>query len=119
MRATVSFILLVCLVLAACNKKPKANEPFAINDMKTILWDIETADVWFNQIPLTDSVHRTRQMNIQLYEQVFASHNITKKQFYEGYQYYQTRPDKMKILMDSVVAYGERVKASYKGPRKY
>ncbi len=119
MRATVSFIFVACLVFTACSNKSKANEPLAINDMKTIMWDIETADVWFNQIPLTDSVHKTRQMNIQLYEQVFASHNITKKQFYNSYQYYQTRPDKMKILMDSVVAYGERVKASYKGPRKY
>lgn len=119
MRATVSFILVAFLVFVACRKKPKVGEPLAINDMKTIMWDIETADVWFNQIPLTDSVHKTRQMNIQLYEQVFASHNITRKQFYNSYQYYQTRPDKMKVLMDSVVAYGERVKASYKGPRKY
>lgn len=119
MRAILSCLLVVCLVLVACSKKPKANEPLAINDMKTILWDIENADVWFSQIPMADSIHKTRQMNIQLYEQVFASHNITKQQFYNSYQYYQTRPDKMKILIDSVVAYGERVKASYKGPRKY
>jgi hypothetical protein len=119
MKAILSCMLVACLLLASCSNKPKAIEPLAINDMKTIMWDIETADVWFNQIPLTDSVHKTRQMNIQLYEQVFASHNITKQQFYNSYQYYQTRPDKMKILMDSVVAYGERVKASYKGPRKY
>jgi hypothetical protein len=119
MRATLSGMLVACLLFFACSNKPTASEPLAINDMKTILWDIETADIWFNQIPITDSVHKTRQMNIQLYEQVFASHNISKKHFYNSYQYYQTRPDKMKILMDSVVAYGERVKASYKGPRKY
>ncbi|MDI9363636.1 MAG: DUF4296 domain-containing protein [Flavobacterium sp.] len=118
MKATVCAII-TFLLFAACNNKPNANKPLGINQMKTILWDIENADIWFNQIPLTDSVHKTQQMNIQLYEQVFASHNITKQQFYNSYQYYQTRPDKMKILMDSVVAYGERVKASYKGPRKY
>lgn len=118
MKATVSIILVVCM-LVACKSKSKTEDTLPINDMKTILWDMENADVWFNQIPLTDSVHRTRQMNIQLYEQVFASHNITKKQFYNSYQYYQTRPDKMKTLLDSVVAYGERIKKSYKGPRKY
>jgi len=112
-------MLVAVLALAACSSKYRASEPLAINDMKTIMWDMETADVWFNQIPLTDSVHRTRQMNIQLYEQVLASHNITKQQFYNSYQYYQAKPDQMKILIDSVVAYGERVKASYKGPKKY
>lgn len=119
MKAIASCIIMACLVTLACKSKPKADETLAINDMKTILWDMENADAWFNQIPLNDSIHRTRQMNIQLYEQVFASYNITKKQFYNSYQYYQARPDKMKILMDSVVAYGERVKTSYKGPRKY
>ncbi|MFC4231205.1 DUF4296 domain-containing protein [Parasediminibacterium paludis] len=114
-----SCIFIACFVLTACSNKPKASEQIAINDMKTIMWDMENADIWFNQIPIYDSVHKTRQMNIQLYEQVFASHNITKQQFYKSYLYYQTKPDQMKILIDSVVAYGERVKASYKGPRKY
>jgi predicted SnoaL-like aldol condensation-catalyzing enzyme len=87
--------------------------------MKTIMWDLENADTWFNQISIIDSAHKNRKMNIQLYEQVFVSHKITKQQFYDSYQYYQTRPDQMKILIDSVVAYGERVRTSYKGARKY
>ncbi|MBC7650961.1 MAG: DUF4296 domain-containing protein [Deinococcales bacterium] len=103
----------------ACKKISYDKEILAINDMKTIVWDMTLADEWFNQISNSDSLRKTRNINIQLYEQVFASHNITKKNFYTSYQYYQLHPDKMKILIDSVSAYGERIKNSYKGPRKY
>ncbi len=111
--------IIVLIALVCCKKKSSDNEILQIEDMKTVMWDMNMADEWFNQIPTTDSLHKTRSQNIQLYEQVFVSHSITKKQFYNSYQYYQTRPDKMKILLDSVSAYGERIKNSYKGPRKY
>lgn len=112
-------IILITITLFACKKKSNDNKILVINDMKTIVWDMTLADEWFNQISNTDSLQKTRKMNIQLYEQVFVSHKITKKIFYTSYQYYQLHPDKMKILIDSVSAYGERIKSSYKGPRKY
>ncbi len=117
MRICIAFAIIIFVF--ACKKKSDDKDILAINDMKTIVWDMTLADEWFNQIPNTDSLHKTRNMNIQLYEQVFASHNTTKKSFYTSYQYYQLHPDKMKILIDSVSAYGERIKNSYKGPRKY
>ena len=110
--------LIVVVALFCCKSKPNSSKVLQVNDMKTILWDISNADEWFNQIPITDSLHKTRRQNIQLYEQVFALHSITKTQFYNSYQYYQTRPDKMKILLDSVSAYGERVKNNYKPQKK-
>lgn len=113
------FAIIVLIVFVCCKKKSSGNNILQIEDMKTVMWDMSTADEWFNQIPPTDSLHKTRSQNILLYEQVFASHNITKKQFYNSYQYYQTRPDKMKILLDSVSAYGERIKNNYKSPKKY
>ncbi len=119
MRGIMTLALIALVILVACRNKSPENEVLSLNDMKTVLWDLQNADAWFNQIPNIDSLHKTHKMNIQLYEQVFVSNKTTKKQFYTSYQYYQTRPDKMKILMDSVVAYGERVKNSYKGPRKY
>ncbi len=119
MRKHVAISLMIIFAFLGCEKKPTENDIIALNDMKVILWDMSNADAFFNQISLTDSVHKTRAMTIQLYEQVFLSHNITKKQFYNSYQYYETKPDKLKTLMDSVVAYGERVKISYKGPKKF
>ena len=112
-------IMLLIVTVFACKKKSDDSKTLAINDMKTIIWDMTLADEWFNQISNTDSLHKNRKMNIQLYEQVFASHNITKKNFYISYKYYQLHPDKMKILIDSVSAYGDRIKNNYKGPRKY
>jgi hypothetical protein len=111
--------MLLIISVLACKKKSDDAKILAINDMKTIIWDMTLADEWFNQISNTDSLHKNRKMNIQLYEQVFTSHNITKKNFYTSYQYYQLHPDKMKILIDSVCAYGDRINNSYKGLRKY
>jgi Domain of unknown function (DUF4296) len=115
----IAIVVLTALTLVSCKKKLTEDDVLPLNVMKVVLWDMNTADTWFNQISNTDSLHKTRKMNIQLYEQVFVSNKTTKKQFYTSYQYYQTKPDKMKTLMDSVVAYGERVKNSYKGPKKY
>ncbi len=112
-------IILMVITFFACKNKSDDTKVLAINDMKIIIWDMTLADEWFNQISNTDSLHKTRNMNIQLYEQVFASHGITKKNFYTSYKYYQLHPDKMKTLIDSVSAYGDRIKSSYKGPRKY
>ena len=116
---TIVIAVLITLAATSCKKKATEDDILPLNTMKVVLWDMNTADAWFNQISNTDSLHKTRKMNIQLYEQVFVSNNTTKKQFYTSYQYYQAKPDKMKTLMDSVVAYGERVKNSYKGPKKY
>jgi hypothetical protein len=112
-------IVFAITAIISCKKKATEEDILSVNAMKVVLWDINNADAWFNQIPNTDSLHKTRKMNIQLYEQVFVSNKTTKKQFYNSYQYYQSKPDKMKTLMDSVVAYGERIKKSYKGPKKY
>ena len=110
--------LVVVVALVCCKGKPNSSKVLQVNEMKTILWDMINADEWFNQIPTTDSLHKTRRQNIRLYEQVFALHSVNKTQFYNSYQYYQTRPDKMKILLDSVSAYGERVKNNYKPQKK-
>lgn len=112
-------VIIVIIASFCCKKKSGDNNILQIEDMKIVMWDMSNADEWYNQISTTDSLHKTRSQNIRFYEQVFASHSITKKQFYNSYQYYQTRPDKMKILLDSVSAYGERIKNSYKGPKKY
>ena len=111
--------VIVLIAIVSCKKKSSENDILKMNDMKTVMWDMINADEWFNQIPIKDSLQRTRQTNIRFYEQIFASHKITKKQFYSSYQFYEKQPDKMKILLDSVNAYGDRIKNSYKGPRKY
>jgi hypothetical protein len=45
-----------------------------------------------------------------LYEQVFAVHKITKKQFYDSYHYYEAHPVAYKELVDSLESYANKQK---------
>ena len=78
--------------------------------MKVVLWDMMKADEWYVQTTIIDTLHMRTKENIQLYEQVFAIHHTSKNQFYNSYKYYQTHPDKFKVLMDSITAYANREK---------
>ena len=48
--------------------------------------------------------------DIPLYEQVFAVHKITKKQFYDSYHYYEAHPVAYKELVDSLESYANKQK---------
>jgi hypothetical protein len=104
-------VLGICLIFLACKKTPKDQEILPINTMKLAMWDMMRADEWFTQTTLKDSLNLRKKENIQLYEQVFAIHGTTRKQFYNSYKYYETHPKEFKELMDSIYAYKEREKA--------
>lgn len=104
-------ILGICLLGIACKKTPKDQEILPINTMKLAMWDMMKADEWFTQTTFKDSLFKRKKENIQLYEQVFAIHGTTRKQFYNSYKYYETHPKEFKVLMDSIYAFTEREKA--------
>lgn len=105
------WIMGLAVLLLACKKKPKDQEILPINTMKLAMWDMIRADEWYTQTTLKDSLNKRKKENIQLYEQVFAIHGTTRKQFYNSYQYYETHPKAFKELMDSMYAYTQREKA--------
>jgi uncharacterized protein DUF4296 len=43
-----------------------------------------------------------KDKSIELYEQVFRIHNITKNEFQKSLDFYQARPDLLKIIFDSI-----------------
>ncbi len=104
-------ILGICFSILACKKTPKDQVILPINTMKLAMWDMMRADEWFTQTSLKDTLYLRKKENIQLYEQVFAIHGTTRKQFYNSYKYYETHPKEFKELMDSIYAFKEREKA--------
>jgi hypothetical protein len=108
MRRIVYILGIIGLICLACNNKSKDNLP--INSMKLIIWDMMKADEWFVQTTIKDTLHLRKKENIELYEQVFAIHKTNRKQFYNSYKFYQTHPDQLKILMDSITALSNREK---------
>ena len=51
--------------------------------------------------------------DIPLYEQVFAVHKISKKQFFDSYHYYEAHPVAYKELIDSLESYANKQKLKF------
>jgi Domain of unknown function (DUF4296) len=103
-------VMVIAVLILGCKRTPKDQEILPINTMKLAMWDMMRADEWYTQTTLKDTLYLRKKENIQLYEQVFAIHGTTRKQFYNSYQYYETHPKEFKVLMDSIYAYTERLK---------
>ena len=96
------------LSIISCGKKK--SDLLSVNEMKVVMWDVLNADSWYTQTAMRDTTGKLHKQNIVWYQQIFLQHDITKEQFYRSYHYFESNPDKMKVLMDSVEAYGLRTK---------
>ena len=106
------WIIVGCLIAIFISCGKNHNSILSVNEMKVVMWDMFNADNWYNQIAIKDSTAPKTRKNIALYQQVFQQTGVTREQFYTSYKYYQSHPDKMKVLLDSVEAYGERVRGT-------
>lgn len=100
-------LLLLTAAIIACKHKPQI---LTIQQMKPIMWDMIVADEWFKTRANNDSTITKAKWNVSLYNKVFALNNITKADYYNSLKYYQDHPQQLKILLDSVTAYGIRTK---------
>ena len=67
------------------------------------------ADQFSKQFILKDSAKKNVNVEtMKLYEQVFQVHHITKDEFQKSYQFYISRPDILKVLLDSLSVQGSR-----------
>ena len=55
-----------------------------------------------------DSTRRMDSIRSRKYDQVFDLNQVDYKTFKESYDYYLARPDQLKLIFDSVEAYGNR-----------
>jgi uncharacterized protein YcfL len=101
------FILFTSLLFFAC--KP-AKKIIPIPEMKLVMWDMISAEEWMKIVASTDSTININKKNISLYNKVFNLHHISKEDFFDSYHYYQSNPNDMKILMDSLTTFGTRTK---------
>jgi hypothetical protein len=109
MKYCLAAVVLFCLAAISCRS---TNKDFIVADsMKVVIWDMLKADEIYNRLVQKDSTFRNSKENIRYYEEVYALHHITKKQFDLTYKYYETHPVEFKILLDSVDAYAAREQA--------
>jgi Domain of unknown function (DUF4296) len=103
MRYIAVYTLFFSLFITACNSNKKV---LPIQQMKVVMWDIITTDEWMKLSATKDSSILLKKENISLYNKIFGLHKISKDEFYNSYEYYQAHPNEMKILLDSVAAFG-------------
>ncbi len=97
------FYTLFVLIFASCSSNKKT---IPIQKMKLVMWDIINADEWMKFAAAKDSTISIKKENIALYNKIFALHKISKDEFYNSYSYYENHPNEMKILLDSISAFG-------------
>ena len=102
--------LLFALVLfVSCNGGTPKNV-LPINTMKVVMFDMLKADEWYAQKLVGDTLMLRDKDDIPLYEQVFAIHKLTKKEFFDSYHYYEAHPVAYKELVDSLESYANKQK---------
>ena len=92
-----------CLLISGCNNKGSTNGILSMPKMQVVLSDLMKADQFIMdfRIPKDTAMDKDAE-SIKLYQQVFAIHGTTKTQFEKSLTYYQSHPDLLKVIMDSI-----------------
>lgn len=80
--------------------------------MEAVLWDMCKADALGTEIIQKDTSKKLKNVSIELYQKVFASHHITRGAFDSSYSFYSNHLELMKTLFDTLNAQRERKSAS-------
>ena len=97
------YLFALVFIVACNNGTPKNVLP--VNTMKVVMFDMLKADEWYARKLVGDTLLLKVKEDIPLYEQVFAVHKLTKKQFFDSYHYYEAHPVAYKELVDSLESY--------------
>jgi hypothetical protein len=111
MRSLFIFLFAGCLTVAACGSdKPVPAGVLPPEKMQEVVWDLMRADqfvVGF-AIPKDSALNKDAE-KIKWYNRVLGIHRVSEQQFKESFRYYQTRPDLVAIMMDSIARKEEKI----------
>ena len=102
------FYSLIVLFMLACGGEKIPKNVIPVNDMSKIMWDMIKMDEYYLRLTAKDTLNLKIKENIRLYEQVFSSYGIKRKNFYDSYHYYEAHPSQFKVLIDSIDAIAAR-----------
>lgn len=71
--------------------------------MQAVLWDMMRADQFLADYVLNKetSINKDEE-RFKMYQQVFAIHKIDKTLYQRSLNYYQSHPDLLKVILDSI-----------------
>ena len=116
MRACLFFLL--AIFFSACVRNDKVPKGIiAQNEMRKLMWDLMRADAYISDFVMKDSSRNQKAESALLYEQVFTIHSTTADIFKRSLAYYQSRPDLLKVITDSLRS-DEKKAQEYRPPDK-
>ena len=102
MRIIISFLAVIIFI--GCIKKTKIPAGVLSQDkMRNVIWDLMRADEFVNKFILMDSTLVLKAERIKLYEQVFQIHGTSRDVFKQSLTFYESRPDLLKPVTDSLI----------------
>ena len=111
MRIFFLFLLLGSVMMLACRSdKSIPGDLIPPDKMQELVADLMRADQFVTGFLLPqDSVLKKDVEKIRWYNRVLAIHGVSEQQFKESFRYYQSRPDLMATMMDSIARKEEKI----------
>ena len=104
-------VLIGSVLLWSCGGKHRDDTKLLPKEkMQAVMWDILQANSYTQLFVRKDSILNPSVENMKLQQKIFEIHNVTRERFFNSYDYYATKPELMKGLIDSAIALGEREK---------
>jgi Domain of unknown function (DUF4296) len=100
--------LLVILFLSCNDKNNKEDGILAPQKMQAVFTDIIKADVFVSDFVKKDTAKNDTLASATLQQKIFTLHKVSKKQFYDSYNYYINHRTVFKTMLDSMIAISNR-----------
>lgn len=108
-------LLLLSFFVLSCSGNSIPKDVFAPQKMTAVLYDIVLADEWVDFTRMHDSTYMNFSKRAAVYDSVFQLHEINKEQYRKSMAYYQSHPDLLKEVLDSVKS---KTDTTYERPLK-
>lgn len=102
------FLMLALLGLLSCSEDKDEKPALSQMDMVPLVYQLMLVDEISLDYQNRDSTRRMDSIRSRKYDQVFDLNKVDYKTFKKSYDYYLARPDQLKVIFDSVEAYGNR-----------
>ena len=110
MKRLIMLVFLLGSLISCGNNDKRPSGILEEKKMQAVLWDVIKADVYTAQFIKKDSAKNAAEENLELQQQIFAIHKISKEDFYRSYDYYRSHTAEFQVMLDSMIATAERSK---------
>lgn len=102
-------IIFFALFILSCTRNKVPDGVLKPEKMQAVFWDYLRADVYANEFVRRDSSKNPELENIKMQQQVFQLHKVTRKEFYDSYEFYLKHQDLMKGMMDTMLVRQQKI----------